>query len=162
MRRCFPILQNTVEDALLDGIDERRPNPIPSALVKELTHADVIRLSGERKLIQEMRRGIPARLSPSSYGGDGRVGQKNLKTRLLAIIGCKCEACDTAMPTQSLIHLHHIRLVKDGGRTETGNVILLCPNCHARAHWVNRHLEDHEKPTTRQALVDMLVKVSHL
>jgi len=47
-----------------------------------------------------------------------------------------CEHCRWKPPAPSLLHAHHVVPVSCGGPDETANLLVLCPNCHAIAHYV--------------------------
>lgn len=85
-----------------------------------------------------------------------RSGANDAKTKRLAIVGCACEACKVAMPAPALVHLHHVVFVARGGTNDDDNVALLCPNCHAKAHWLDRKLPADERPQDRAALLALL------
>jgi len=44
--------------------------------------------------------------------------------------GNKCELCGAT----GTLHAHHIKPLKDGGKDEVGNLLLVCPDCHKRIH----------------------------
>ena len=79
-----------------------------------------------------------------------------LKAVKLARLGCACESCGTAMPVPSLLHLHHVLPVSRGGKTTDENCALLCPNCHTKAHWLDRELTLEKRPNDVAALVELL------
>lgn len=85
-----------------------------------------------------------------------RKGQSRLKATLVARHGAKCENCDTAMPSSNSLHLHHVVPVSRGGLTTEENVALVCPNCHAKAHWLDRQLGADKRPTDRDELLAAL------
>lgn len=47
-----------------------------------------------------------------------------------------CEHCRWKPPAPSLLHAHHVVPVSCGGPDESANLLVLCPNCHAIAHYV--------------------------
>lgn len=57
---------------------------------------------------------------------------------------CRCDVCNWAPPLELLrgetrmlwrmMHAHHVVPVAAGGADQAGNLVLLCPNCHALAH----------------------------
>lgn len=60
------------------------------------------------------------------------------KADLLSAAGGRCEVCRFAPPDESMLHLHHVIPVHLGGTNVPRNTILVCPNCHAIAHWMLR------------------------
>jgi 5-methylcytosine-specific restriction endonuclease McrA len=49
-----------------------------------------------------------------------------------------CEHCGFDPPVISLLHAHHIIPVSCGGADRPENMIVLCPTCHAIAHYVTQ------------------------
>lgn len=47
-----------------------------------------------------------------------------------------CEHCRWQPPTPSILHAHHVVPISCGGADAVENLIVLCPNCHAVAHYV--------------------------
>ena len=47
-----------------------------------------------------------------------------------------CDHCRWTPPTASILHAHHIIPIACGGPDTIVNLIVLCPNCHAIAHYV--------------------------
>lgn len=47
-----------------------------------------------------------------------------------------CEHCCWRAPTPSMLHAHHVVPRACGGSDTIDNLIVLCPNCHALAHYV--------------------------
>lgn len=48
-----------------------------------------------------------------------------------------CEHCAWRAPAGSMIlHAHHVVPLSCGGADDVGNILVLCPNCHAIAHFV--------------------------
>lgn len=64
-----------------------------------------------------------------------RKSLAKIKARLMVDRGEACEVCAQRMPDPSLINAHHVVPVADGGGDEDSNIALVCPNCHAIAHW---------------------------
>lgn len=47
-----------------------------------------------------------------------------------------CQHCAWKPPKASMLHAHHITPRSCGGSDDQKNLIVLCPNCHAIAHFV--------------------------
>ncbi len=60
-----------------------------------------------------------------------RLEQTRLKKRILKLID-SCEYCGDT--TKEILQLHHIKQVAEGGTNDIDNIIVLCPNCHTKAH----------------------------
>lgn len=136
-------------------VDAERHDPAVAPPVVGLRESHAI-----DRLTQAVETGLSR---PNRKKGDRpRAGAESAKIRMIALLGCRCEACATQMPSKALVHLHHVVPVRDGGTTADANLMLLCPNCHSRAHWIYRNLNQHERPATRQALADLLYKVRTL
>ena len=60
-----------------------------------------------------------------------RLEQTRLKKRILKLID-SCEYCGDT--TKEILQLHHIKQVAEGGTNDVDNIIVLCPNCHTKAH----------------------------
>lgn len=88
--------------------------------------------------------------------GRERKNHSTIKVELIAEHGSHCMACPVTMPSESLVHLHHVVPVSDGGPDTRENCLLLCPNCHAIAHWRYRKLAKDSRPTTPGQLLAML------
>lgn len=84
-----------------------------------------------------------------------RRAQKGVKSRLLHQKGRRCEACKVEMADKSLLHLHHVVPVARGGTNIEENTILLCPNCHATAHYLDRTMAE-DRPKNRTHLLFVL------
>lgn len=67
-----------------------------------------------------------------------RRGQAKAKRTILSKTGGVCEACHTKMPEVEMLHIHHVMPVSRGGTNAMSNVVVVCPNCHALAHWMDR------------------------
>jgi 5-methylcytosine-specific restriction endonuclease McrA len=64
-----------------------------------------------------------------------------------------CEMCGWKGPEAKLLHAHHIIGLSVGGADTLDNLAILCPNCHAVAHYVtSRALGSHVGPSTRDEL----------
>lgn len=96
-------------------------------------------LDGERsgKVLAASARFISAiaEIDPEKVERSQRNGLDKIKRKLMAIRGEACEVCAVTMPSKTLIHAHHIVPVHNGGLDQQSNLVLLCPNCHAIAHW---------------------------
>jgi hypothetical protein len=68
----------------------------------------------------------------SRYCSEGRRIPEQLQDLLLEQCGHRCSVC-----REPNYELHHITPIKNGGKTEYENLIVLCPNCHARVHREN-------------------------
>ena len=67
-----------------------------------------------------------------------------------------CEHCGWYPPEPRLLHVHHIVQVACGGKNASSNLIVLCPNCHALAHYVSRRSRFNGTPygpTTKDELL---------
>lgn len=60
-----------------------------------------------------------------------RIEQVSLRKRILKLID-HCEICGDT--TKEILQVHHIIPVKVGGTNSANNLIVLCPNCHCKAH----------------------------
>jgi 5-methylcytosine-specific restriction endonuclease McrA len=80
--------------------------------------------------------------------GRERKQQALIKAELIAEGGSACRSCGVVMPSDSLMHTHHVVPVARGGHDIKGNCVLLCPNCHAVAHWIDRTTPKEERPAT--------------
>ncbi len=60
---------------------------------------------------------------------EGRYVPEHLKDFLLEQSGHRCSICSEAS-----FEFHHIQFLEDDGKTTYQNLIVLCPNCHARVH----------------------------
>lgn len=69
-----------------------------------------------------------------------RRNLNEIKRRLMLMRGEACQVCAIEMPTKSLIHAHHIVPIVNYGTDDDSNIVLLCPNCHAIAHWRYRSI----------------------
>jgi len=47
-----------------------------------------------------------------------------------------CEHCAWRPPVARLLHAHHVIPMGCGGEDKASNILVLCPNCHALAHYV--------------------------
>jgi 5-methylcytosine-specific restriction endonuclease McrA len=55
---------------------------------------------------------------------------KNIRKRLFALRGKKCERCGYG----GYLEIHHIKEVINGGLDNEENLIILCQVCHDKAH----------------------------
>lgn len=62
---------------------------------------------------------------------DLRTAQITLRKKIKGYID-KCNYCGEDTP--EILQLHHIKPVAEGGSNSPDNLILLCPNCHIKAH----------------------------
>lgn len=60
-----------------------------------------------------------------------RIEQASLRKQILKLI-THCECCGDT--TKEILQVHHIIPVKKGGTNDANNLIVLCPNCHYKAH----------------------------
>ena len=103
--------------------------------------------------LEELARAIEtARVGPHIV----RAGAVETKAELIALRGEHCEGCFTAMPESRMMHMHHVKPVSKGGTNIGSNVALLCPNCHAIAHWIDRNAPEAERPTDAPTLITAL------
>lgn len=69
-------------------------------------------------------------------GWRGRV-KRDTSTRYKAKQGKKfCQHCRWSPPVPELLHAHHVIPRGCGGPDTVENMLVLCPNCHAIAHYV--------------------------
>lgn len=67
-----------------------------------------------------------------AYRASSRYIPTPLESLLFELCGHRCSICRAPW-----LEIHHIDELGDGGRTEYENLIVLCPNCHARVHAEN-------------------------
>lgn len=65
-----------------------------------------------------------------------------------------CQSCDARMPDESMLHMHHVVPISRGGTNAPHMLALLCPNCHAKAHWIDRNAK--QKPANAIELIAAL------
>ena len=71
---------------------------------------------------------------PDPWGRDTQYTKlSNAKTKADKHL---CEHCNWRPPKRSMLHAHHIIPQICGGSNDASNLIILCPNCHAIAHFV--------------------------
>jgi hypothetical protein len=110
----------------------------------------------------------PAIGLPPRHATGGLVNSCSDARTLMAAAGIRsCEVCGWRFPecvTQDdeggdLLHVHHILPRHAGGRNVTGNLVLLCQNCHRVAHRIfplQRSRKTYAGPVGRSAfLVEM-------
>ncbi len=90
-----------------------------------------------RKCSNKYRKGIVYKI--------GRPQDKSLKIRrakemLVLERGAKCNRC--TFNVVEVLHVHHIVEKCNGGTDYDSNLQLLCPNCHALHHFLNKTRED--------------------
>jgi 5-methylcytosine-specific restriction endonuclease McrA len=68
-----------------------------------------------------------------------RPNHQRIKNARIKETNSTCEACRAKMPSPTLLHLHHITPIAQGGTDTDDNTVLLCPNCHTKAHWLMEH-----------------------
>ncbi|MFC1595593.1 HNH endonuclease [Gemmatimonadota bacterium] len=51
-----------------------------------------------------------------------------------------CQECGLEEP--DIMNVHHIIPISEGGTNNASNLIVLCPNCHTRAH---KEIREHQK-----------------
>lgn len=84
-----------------------------------------------------------------------RRGQAEAKARLMEF-GASCEGCNVILPDPEMLHIHHVKPVHCGGTNAQSNTVLVCPNCHALAHYYDRTLAEADRPTDRSSLLARL------
>lgn len=52
--------------------------------------------------------------------------------------GPDCRVCRWEAPRRTMMHAHHVVPISKGGTNERTNLVQLCPNCHALAHYEYR------------------------
>lgn len=71
-----------------------------------------------------------------------------------------CEACGWKQPavikTKRVLETHHVLPTACGGATETENLAVLCPNCHALAHALWPARKPWKGPWRRDQLIGAL------
>lgn len=74
-----------------------------------------------------------------------------------------CEHCRWSPPTPSILHAHHVFPLACGGPDTLDNLLVLCPNCHATAHYVTQRsnlMRQYSGPKTREQLREWM-SVAH-
>jgi len=56
----------------------------------------------------------------------------SIKKEVLYKQNYKCAKCGKKLPPTR--HFHHKKAISKGGKNTIGNIIALCPNCHAKIH----------------------------
>lgn len=69
-----------------------------------------------------------------------RLEAQTIRRKQMASVD-RCEVCRWRVPKilmqgETLLNLHHVIPVQCGGSNEGGNLVMICPNCHAIAHRV--------------------------
>ena len=64
-----------------------------------------------------------------SFRSSDRYIPSALAQQLYEMAGHRCTICEAPW-----LEVHHIDELRDGGKTEYVNLIVLCPNCHTRVH----------------------------
>jgi len=64
-----------------------------------------------------------------AYRSSARYIPTPLEQHLFELAGHRCSLCHAPW-----LEIHHIEELSEGGSTEYGNLIVLCPNCHTRVH----------------------------
>jgi hypothetical protein len=68
-----------------------------------------------------------------------------------------CEVCGWEPPEKRLLHAHHVVPRCHGGGDEPENLLVVCPNHHALAHYVSkRTYRVYAGPRTRAALLEKI------
>ena len=65
---------------------------------------------------------------------DNVKNQRSVKLRLIATRGTTCERCEYGK--QEILHVHHKD--RDRNHNDFENLELLCPNCHAEEHYLEK------------------------
>ena len=71
------------------------------------------------------------------------ASQELARKRIVKQRGLRCEWCGETR----LIELHHIKRAVDGGTFDNDNLLLLCEDCHLKAHGKKRR-----KPRRKYAI----------
>ena len=68
----------------------------------------------------------------------GRPPRQSMLPKTLKRAAGRCEACLWHPPgfEWRLLHHHHVVPLRAGGGDTPENSVVLCPNCHAVAHWL--------------------------
>lgn len=94
----------------------------------------------EKRKAQELAANTPeSDNADSDYLGDpwGRPRQYSKLESVKSNTASKlCTHCAWRPPKPSMLHGHHITPRACGGSDDPENIIVLCPNCHALAHYV--------------------------
>ena len=58
-----------------------------------------------------------------------------------------CQIClrDRMRLGDGLLHSHHIKPIKDGGKDEPSNILVVCTSCHRLIHHQQTYVNDHLK-----------------
>ncbi len=65
-----------------------------------------------------------------------------------------CEGCGWAPPEKRILHAHHVVPLACGGVDEAKNWVVVCPNCHALAHYAcPREGRKYRGPRSRAGLL---------
>lgn len=100
--------------------------------------------------------GLDARVSDNvAYVAERQPRPKRLNASSYKRGISRCEHCNWTPPEPSMLHAHHVIPLACGGPDTKKNIIVLCPNCHAVAHWVTKRPVSGQRysgPTTRAAL----------
>lgn len=100
------------------------------ALLSEV-RAGLLANQPERETMAQLRR----RVLPSFRGSPAI--RLTLKRRLARSGHVRCESCGWAPPppaTWRCLNVHHVVARSKGGTDDPANLVVLCPNCHAVAH----------------------------
>ena len=89
---------------------------------------------------------------------------RDYKARMKAVSGTlSCEVCGWTAPPGygDVLNVHHIVPVSCDGTDDDGNLIALCPNCHALADRAGmRRKEGWVAPSTRAELLEILKRTA--
>lgn len=135
-------------DALIDylvnreGVPLEKITPCQQCDVRELKPLpppigppDEVPLTTYEALDEEGRKKLVTHLASERSSRNRRIALKGRRKPYA------CEACDLRLDIygneyEALIHVHHTRPVGQGVKTpKKTDFLLLCPNCHAVAHW---------------------------
>lgn len=75
-----------------------------------------------------------------------------MRRDLLLRSGHRCEICK--MRLVAILNMHHIFPVRRSGASSMRNMVIICPNCHAAIHYVERGRKKYSMDARKQKLVE--------
>ena len=112
------------------GISCRKENPC--VMCGKPILASLHKKTCSRSCANTYRTGIRYKLGRQKK--DKVKAQQSLKIRLLKDRGGVCERC--SCNTYEILHIHHKN--RDRGNNDMENLELICPNCHAKEHLLEK------------------------
>jgi hypothetical protein len=101
--------------------------------VRQYVEAMLVTLDYHERMMAGLRGRGGLGVHRNKEGVTIRARQRQAKARVWGTRPHVCEKCGEAVIWE-VARLHHIEQVSDGGTEEDGNVLLLCGNCHNKAH----------------------------